>query len=169
MALPSSITGVCRVVCAIAEGVELYKNWGATRSGEQGERHSRARSPAREDQSHVKSTNYLVRRMFQNVSFRDERLKVTNYLIVPPHGFCNTSIFVVIVPSKNEYSVLFAVGIPKSQEVQRKLYLESQLYGDLLQADFEDVYHNLTLKRPSQATTRGPEEEMERSNQEGLK
>ncbi|PIO72463.1 hypothetical protein TELCIR_05610 [Teladorsagia circumcincta] len=120
-----------------------------------------------EEKGHAKSTTSLVRQMFHNVSFRDERLQVTDYFIVPPHGFCNNSTFVVIVPVKRRlnyaydenlqaqlsngietygYSVLFAVGLAKSNEVQRKLHLESQLYGDLLQADFDDVYHNLTQK-----------------------
>ncbi|KAK6059962.1 N-acetyllactosaminide 3-alpha-galactosyltransferase [Cooperia oncophora] len=48
--------------------------------------------------------------------------------------------------ARHEYGVLFAVGLPRSRRVQRKLLLESQLYGDIIQADFEDVYFNLTTK-----------------------
>ncbi|KAK6028623.1 hypothetical protein OSTOST_05291, partial [Ostertagia ostertagi] len=51
-----------------------------------------------------------------------------------------------------KYSVLFAVGLPMSQETQRKLLLENELYGDILQAEYNDVYQNLTLKRRSQST-----------------
>ncbi|PIO72466.1 hypothetical protein TELCIR_05613 [Teladorsagia circumcincta] len=137
-----------------------HTNWAAEKTGPS--------NPVREEESHAKSTTFLVRQMFQNVSFRDRRLEVTDYLIVPPPGFCKKSIFIVIVPVKVDdnirrddwrssyarpaiqrkywYSVLFAVGLPKSQEIQRKLYLESQLYGDVLQANFEDVYQNLTRK-----------------------
>ncbi|KAK6054740.1 hypothetical protein COOONC_07755 [Cooperia oncophora] len=47
---------------------------------------------------------------------------------------------------KYNYALLFAVGLSKSKNIQRKLHIESERYGDILQADFEDVYHNLTRK-----------------------
>ncbi|XP_017393785.1 lactosylceramide 1,3-N-acetyl-beta-D-glucosaminyltransferase [Cebus imitator] len=50
---------------------------------------------------------------------------------------------------KANIKTLFALGTPnplEGKELQRKLVLEDQKYNDIIQQDFVDSFHNLTLK-----------------------
>ena len=45
-----------------------------------------------------------------------------------------------------DYTTVFILGDPKNISVQEKLVNESRTFHDIIQADFHDVYENLTLK-----------------------
>jgi hypothetical protein len=45
-----------------------------------------------------------------------------------------------------QIKTVFMVGLSKSDEINRKVYLENQYYGDVVQESFMDTYNNLTLK-----------------------
>ncbi|GAV00045.1 hypothetical protein RvY_10954 [Ramazzottius varieornatus] len=47
------------------------------------------------------------------------------------------------------YSTVFILGDPQNVTVQQKILNESQTFHDIVQADFRDVYENLTLKEIS--------------------
>jgi hypothetical protein len=89
------------------------------------------------------------------------------YLTNPGHSICTNDVlllaFVTIAvnnfeqrdiirttwASKNlfpQIKTVFMVGMSKSDEINRKVYLENQYYGDVVQESFMDTYNNLTLK-----------------------
>ncbi|XP_070382454.1 beta-1,3-galactosyltransferase 5-like [Dermacentor albipictus] len=45
-----------------------------------------------------------------------------------------------------DFVVVFLLGKTLDQEVQRKVFVEQGLYGDIVQGDFLDTYRNLTYK-----------------------
>ncbi|XP_060591470.1 beta-1,3-galactosyltransferase 1-like [Ruditapes philippinarum] len=45
-----------------------------------------------------------------------------------------------------EFRILFLLGKPKSETIQKMIRDESEKYEDVLQGSFNDTYHNLTLK-----------------------
>ncbi|XP_075527621.1 beta-1,3-galactosyltransferase 5-like [Dermacentor variabilis] len=45
-----------------------------------------------------------------------------------------------------DFVVVFLLGKTLDQEVQRKVFAEQDLYGDIVQGDFLDTYRNLTYK-----------------------
>ncbi|XP_075527619.1 beta-1,3-galactosyltransferase 1-like [Dermacentor variabilis] len=47
---------------------------------------------------------------------------------------------------KMDFVVVFLLGKTLDQEVQRKVFAEHGLYGDIVQGDFLDAYRNLTYK-----------------------
>lgn len=48
--------------------------------------------------------------------------------------------------TQNEVKILFTSGLAKDKKVNDLLKLESEIYNDILQANFTDTYRNLTIK-----------------------
>ena len=55
------------------------------------------------------------------------------------HTWANNNLF-------NGLRVVFLTGLSKEAKVNRNLAIESEIYGDIVQADFQDTYKNLTIK-----------------------
>jgi hypothetical protein len=89
------------------------------------------------------------------------------YLVNPGHSICTNEVlllaFVTIAVNNFEQrdiirttwsnrklfpqiKTVFMVGLSQSDEINRKVHLENQYYGDIVQESFMDTYNNLTLK-----------------------
>lgn len=55
------------------------------------------------------------------------------------HTWANNNLF-------NGLRVIFLTGLSKEAKVNKNLAVESEIYGDIVQADFQDTYKNLTIK-----------------------
>ena len=55
------------------------------------------------------------------------------------HTWSNYNLF-------NGLRVVFLTGLSPSDKVNKNLRIESEIYGDIVQADFADTYRNLTIK-----------------------
>ncbi|KAL6733523.1 hypothetical protein Aduo_004165 [Ancylostoma duodenale] len=113
-------------------------------------------------------TRLILERFNRSRNFMDDTLRPVRYLIVPTQRYVNQLRIVIIVLSQIDdfeirsywrqtyanlgnqkkfgYGVIFPVGVRASADVQRQLEIEANSYGDILQADFDDSYRNLTLK-----------------------
>ncbi|WKY11134.1 hypothetical protein Q1695_003020 [Nippostrongylus brasiliensis] len=118
--------------------------------------------------SQLTAANYRARADFGNGLFQDVKLDVIDYLMVPRERFCSNASYVVFLlisvedagaryqwrltyasttlKRKYNYEVMFVIGKPRSPRLQRLLYIENELHGDMLLLDVYDVYRNLTLK-----------------------
>ncbi|EPB71936.1 N-acetyllactosaminide 3-alpha-galactosyltransferase [Ancylostoma ceylanicum] len=117
----------------------------------------------------VNDANYRARIMFQNVTFKDARLQVVRYIVVPSAAMCFNTSFIVVVHMRAEdhagrkrwratygnphlrenfkYNLIFSIGLPRKASDQDLIIEESGIYGDILQADYIDAYRNITLKQ----------------------
>ena len=55
------------------------------------------------------------------------------------HTWANSNLF-------NGLRVVFLTGLSKQDKVNKNLAVESEIYGDIVQANFQDTYKNLTIK-----------------------
>ncbi|KAL6734235.1 hypothetical protein Aduo_004797 [Ancylostoma duodenale] len=117
----------------------------------------------------VNDANYRARKMFQNVKFKDSRLQVARYIAVPKAAMCSNTTFIVVVHMRAEdharrrrwratygnhhlrenfkYNLIFSIGIPSKTRDHDLITEESEIYGDILQADYIDAYRNITYKQ----------------------
>ncbi|GAB6029920.1 hypothetical protein CHUAL_005618 [Chamberlinius hualienensis] len=51
-----------------------------------------------------------------------------------------------LLANRRDVKRLFLLALPDSEETQKKIYREDQVYNDIIQEDFVDSYRNLTLK-----------------------
>ena len=76
------------------------------------------------------------RLIFQNCA---ERAAVRN-------TWGNPRIFQEFLPEGQKTKLIFIVGVPKNKRNQSMINYEAELYGDIVQVDFQDHYYNNTLK-----------------------
>lgn len=118
--------------------------------------------------SYEEELNRKTRELFGGVTYRDKRLDLISYRIVPRREFCSNISYVVVIPTmpeddtvryqlrstygstkmrtKYRYHVVFVMGRARTPDSQRFLDYESKRHGDILQADFMESYRNLTVK-----------------------
>ncbi|KAL6733962.1 hypothetical protein Aduo_004554 [Ancylostoma duodenale] len=124
-------------------------------------------SSAVHQRAEVKRINSLIKERFEQKDIPQEPLlRARQYISVPPSSFCDGRDFVVVVHSRMHdlrtrnmwrrthgsfqamyrFALMFVVG--KASTLFYKKFLENKVntHGDVLQADFEDTYKNLTLK-----------------------
>jgi beta-1,3-galactosyltransferase 1 len=58
----------------------------------------------------------------------------------------NWHVLVDLMFKKFTVKIAFIVGLTDQEDVQARINRESEMYGDLIQENFQDSYNNLTLK-----------------------